>query len=213
MKRALKQLVKQKAIFIASSHGKSGQAMRQLSKNKNERMKIFFIYLFFFCTAFSMFSLTLTPAEKVINSELKKYFAGNKYTLNELVIPTNYSVSGKFYEVKSSIEGKIKYVYAGRVNTTRGNNRSATDAEFFDYIILYNAAQVVQKVKVYNLQTSHGEGVSSTGWLKQFVGYSSQKQLRVGKDIDAISGATISVSKITLDVQSKTSMLGEIVKK
>jgi len=175
-------------------------------------MKIFFIYFFYFCTAFSVFSLPLTLAEKAINSELKKCFADNKYTLNELVIPTNYSVSGKFYEVKSSIEGKIKYVYAGRVNTTRGNNRPTADAEFFDYIILYNAAQVVQKVKVYNLQTSHGEGVSAAGWLKQFVGYSSQKQLTVGRDIDAISGATISVNKITLDVQSKTSILGKIVK-
>lgn len=176
-------------------------------------MKIFFIYFFYFCTALSVFSLPLTLTEKAINTELKKCFTGNKYTLNELAIPTNYSVSGKFYEVKSPIEGKIKYVYAGRVNTTRGNNRPAADAEFFDYIILYNAAQVVQKVKVYNLQTSHGEGVSAAGWLKQFVGYSSQKQLTVGKEIDAISGATISVNKITFDVQSKTSILAKIVKK
>lgn len=176
-------------------------------------MKIFFIYIFYFCTALSVFSIPSSQADKAINSELKKYFADNKYTLSELAVPANYSVAGKFYEVKSPIEGKIKYVYAGRVNTMRGGNRQVTGAEFFDYIILYNAAQVVQKVKVYNLQTSHGEGVSSSGWLKQFVGFCSQKQLTVGKDIDAISGATISVNKITFDIQSKTGILAQIVKK
>lgn len=175
-------------------------------------MKLFFVFVIFFGTVFNSFSLTLPLAEKAINSELKKHFAENKYALSELSVPTNYAVTGKFYEIKSLAVASIKYIYAGRVFTTRGANKSTTDAEFFDYIILYNAAQTIQKVKIVNLQTSHGEGVASSGWLKQFVGYNSQKQLTVGKNIDAISGATISVNKITFDIQSKTSLLGQILK-
>ncbi len=42
------------------------------------------------------------------------------------------------------------------------------------------------------------------GWLKQFTGYDGSDTLEVGKNVDAISGATISVYGITLDVQMKT---------
>ena len=42
------------------------------------------------------------------------------------------------------------------------------------------------------------------GWLNQFIGYDGTKTLRVGKEIDSISGATISAYGITTDIQQKT---------
>jgi len=63
MKRAFKQVLKRKSMFIASCPDKSGQGMRQLSKNKNERMKK--ITLISLALLFSLLSwaqiITTTP--------------------------------------------------------------------------------------------------------------------------------------------------------
>jgi hypothetical protein len=65
----------------------------------------------------------------------------------------------------------------------------------------------VELVKIFNYAATHGHEVSAKGWLKQFAGYNGSDTLQVGKNVDAISGATISVYGITLDVQMKTILL------
>jgi hypothetical protein len=40
----------------------------------------------------------------------------------------------------------------------------------------------------------------SNGWLSQFVGFSGQEKLVYGKDIQAISGATISANAMNDDI-------------
>jgi len=64
---------------------------------------------------------------------------------------------------------------------------------------------------VYNYQATHGQEVTNKGWLKQFQGYDGSRSLTVGKSIDAISGATVSVLGITNDVQEKTRLLKQII--
>jgi hypothetical protein len=123
---------------------------------------------------------------------------------------------GRFYHVENSeISNEIRYVYVGRVNSCRsgvcygdqGTGPKQT-SEYFDYFILFDVQGVVQLVKVYNYQATHGQEISSPGWLKQFVGYKGENKLDAGKNIDAISGATISVVGIVADIQQKTMILG-----
>jgi Na+-translocating ferredoxin:NAD+ oxidoreductase RnfG subunit len=85
--------------------------------------------------------------------------------------------------------------------------------DFFDYFILYDENLVINKVQILQYQSSHGEMISSPGWLKQFKGYSKSKSLEVGKQVDAISGATISVNNLTWDIKQKTLLLSEIADK
>lgn len=54
---------------------------------------------------------------------------------------------------------------------------------------------------------THGHEVSAKGWLKQFIGYNGNESLQVGKNVDAIIGATISVYGITRDIKEKTVLL------
>jgi len=74
-------------------------------------------------------------------------------------------------------------------------------------ILYFSIQKTVQLVEVYNYQATHGYEITAKGWLKQFVGYSAKDTLLVNKDIDGISGATISVFAITEDVQLKTRLL------
>lgn len=125
---------------------------------------------------------------------------------------------GKFFKVIGSKEvSDVKYVFVGRVNSCRaggcsisGNTPANTESEYFEYFIFFDSAKTVMLVNVYNYQATHGYEITSKGWLKQFAGFSGKDTLEVNKNIDGISGATVSVHAITADVQKKTILLKSI---
>ncbi len=140
-------------------------------------------------------------------------------TLAELDVPASYQLEGKFFNVNSEADQtKIQHIYIGRVNSCRAGGCSIPNAdigetsEYFDYFICFDKDCNVTMVKVFNYQASHGHEVTAKGWLKQFVGHQADQNLEVGKDIDSISGATISVNGITKDINEKTKILTQILR-
>jgi Na+-translocating ferredoxin:NAD+ oxidoreductase RnfG subunit len=142
--------------------------------------------------------------------------------LHEMKLPGDLAdqiSEGRFYSVeKTETSNEIRYVYIGRVNTCRAGVCFADQgtvpeqtSEYFDYFILFNPEGVVQLVRVYNYQATHGQEISAAAWLKQFIGYTSEIRLNTGKNIDAISGATISVDGIMSDIQQKTRILNSFL--
>ena len=132
------------------------------------------------------------------------------YNLEELP-----ETKGKFFRViDNQVNSEVKYVFIGRVNSCRAGgccnallNAENTESEYFDYFIFFDSANTVKLVEVYNYAATHGYEITAKGWLKQFVGFSGSDTLEVNKDIDGISGATVSVFAITGDVQEKTKLL------
>lgn len=159
---------------------------------------------------------------KSLVKELKKFDVQELSELEELKIPDSIAkknqFNGKFFLIREDDHGRgVKYLYMGRVNSCRAGGCSIAggpladlDQEYFDYFIMYDAGVRVKLVRVYDYQATHGQEVTVRGWLKQFSGYDGRANLQVGKEIDAISGATISVYAITSDVLMKTRMLKEI---
>jgi Na+-translocating ferredoxin:NAD+ oxidoreductase RnfG subunit len=82
--------------------------------------------------------------------------------------------------------------------------------EYFDYFILFDSQNRIITTRVYNYEATHGAEITAKGWLNQFSGYDGTKNLRIGKEVDSISGATISVFGMVTDVQGKTAMLNRI---
>ena len=124
---------------------------------------------------------------------------------------------GKFFEIQSANEKHYKYVYVGRVNSCRaggcsagGSDQTDFNSEYFDYFIIYDQNKSVKVVRIFNYQATHGHEVTAKGWLKQFCGYNTSRTLEVNKNVDAISGATVSVYAITDDVIAKTEILGKL---
>lgn len=180
-------------------------------------MKITTIILILLCASFTSIAIaTNDSSNKQLNRDLKRQLKTENYVLEMLEVPGKYTVNGKFYQITEKSQNQnLGYVYIGRIFTVRssGNrNSSSGSSEYFDYFILYNSAKVVEMVKVFNYQASHGVNITAAGWLKQFVGYQIPKPLEVGKQVDAISGATISVNNITHDIKAKTHILNEIKK-
>jgi hypothetical protein len=159
---------------------------------------------------------------KLLLKELASMNGQSQPILSEIDLTNaqaNQVYNGKFFRIGDHVSpDKNRYVYIGRVNSCRSGGCSGKmdrisdqTSEYFDYYILFDARCIVSLVKVYNYQATHGQEISATAWLKQFIGYGSEKALNMGKNIDAISGATISVTAITYDIQDKTRMLKQIV--
>lgn len=80
--------------------------------------------------------------------------------------------------------------------------------DMFDYLLILSKDFTVQKVNIVKYRSERGGEIASKKWLTQFENYSSG-ELRYGKDISALSGATISASSITSDIPVVIKMLKE----
>jgi hypothetical protein len=157
--------------------------------------------------------------KRLMNSLKKSGIAGFSQ-LEEInqILKDHPEIHGKFFKVlNGSEESDVKYIFVGRVNSCRAggcsNPVSSTvtlESEYFDYFMFFDSAKTVKMVEVYNYEATHGYEITAKGWLKQFAGFSGKDSLVVNKNIDGISGATISVYAITTDVQQKTKMLKAI---
>lgn len=154
---------------------------------------------------------------RLLHREVASILGDEDYRVTEL--PSSGSatdgsrLNGKFLKFITPEGGNI-FAYIGRVNSCRAGGCSnplpagnENESEYFDYFILFDSDRKVKLVRVYNYAATHGQEVTVKRWLDQFAGYDSGKPLRVGKEIDAISGATISVYAIVADVQEKTMIL------
>jgi len=148
--------------------------------------------------------------------EIESVYKSEADQLQKLDILSNEpesELTGQFFKIEGS--GNRGYAYVGRVVSCRGGGCSKGQApadaaaEYFDYFILYDGDGKVLQVRVFNYQATHGHGITSRGWLRQFIGYNGSVKLDPGKNIDAISGATISVKAIASDIEYKTRMLKE----
>lgn len=155
---------------------------------------------------------------KTLIKALQKAGVNDVSSIEEIAIPDSVSLSnrikGKYFLIKENNVSQYQYIYVGRVNSCRAGGCSISNdvpkdgnSEYFDYYILFDKDKTVQAVKVFNYQATHGQEITAKGWLKQFIGYNGSEPLQVDKNIDAISGATISVYAITFDVEMKTAIL------
>lgn len=142
-------------------------------------------------------------------------------TLNEPDIENDDTIlKGQFFGVSSENGTSLAHVYIGRVFSCRAGGCAAGSthdtelgSEYFDYYIIFDTSGKVSHIRVYNYAATHGQEVTARSWLKQFNGFEGTRSLTVGKDIDAISGATISVYAITADIEYQTKQLRQLLGK
>lgn len=187
-------------------------------------MKLFIIIIL----GISSLQINSTNGEKInynprlLQKELSDLLCEEDYRMEELLLPDsitgNSKVNGKFFKIVCG-KGENYHAYIGRVNSRRAgdysiqeNNESEEEFEYFDYFILFDSQVRVKLVRVQNYEATYGHEITVKGWLKQFIGFDGTKPLRVGKEIDSIAGATISATRITDDIQLKTSFLKSLEK-
>lgn len=149
------------------------------------------------------------PAKNNIPPELtetiKKKWPGSNVVL--VAGKTQIDKNTTLYKIVQNND-LIGWAYTRRVLSCRNGgcegSGSTVEAnvshEYFDYYALLNTQYSILEIKVYNYAATHGQEICSKAWLRQFKGYDGSKNLRYGKDIDAISGATISGIALTQDI-------------
>jgi hypothetical protein len=166
--------------------------------------KVLFIF-----TTFLMLLTASMPVKNSIPTELassiEKKWPGSTIVLVPDKAETEKSII--LYKIVLN-NNLIGWAYTRRVLSCRNGGCDGSNStvemnvshEYFDYYALLNPKFSILEIKVYNYAATHGQEICSKAWLRQFTGYNGSKQLRYGKDIDAISGATISGIALTEDV-------------
>lgn len=159
-------------------------------------------------------SLFLAPqaidkrTSKKINKEVSKVFNIEDFKLENLETDKTKDVNGDFFIIKT--QEIIGYCYLGKIYTSRGSNSKNEDAEFFQYFIVFNKDKKIEKVKIHKYEASYGQEITSRSWLKQFIGYNGKDNLRIGKEVDAMSGATLSSELITSNIKQVSNILNTL---
>jgi len=162
-------------------------------------------------------------SHRSIFRELRKFDCPKKVDLEEFKLPDSLAgidqPNGKYFRIQdNACHTKAAYVFIGRVNTCRSGGcmvhyggSQGIFFEYFDYFILFDTEGNVSRVRVFRYEATHGQEITAKRWLKRFEEYSGESELVVGRDVDAISGATTSVYSITYDVQERTRRLKKAI--
>jgi Na+-translocating ferredoxin:NAD+ oxidoreductase RnfG subunit len=74
------------------------------------------------------------------------------------------------------------------------------------FLVILNINGNIINSKVIKYREAYGGEVGNIRWLKQFINRNKNSRYNVGKDINGISGATISVKSITKGIQKITTL-------
>ena len=144
--------------------------------------------------SFSLFSFI--QSDKVIaksDKQLAKIFSEVTFAKKEVKLSTE-----KKDEFWYLINEKETNKTLGFMQTTRGFGKFA----HFDFMIIFNPNKSIRKVKVLIYREDHGAEIGSKRWLKQFEGKTAKDAPNREKQVDGISGATLSCNSITKEIKN-----------
>lgn len=133
--------------------------------------------------------------EKKANKSIVEVFGDSLSHDREIEsIDDDYHACYEIYSGDSVVGSKVFATAKGRY-------------DYFDYLLLLDSEHSVKAIKILRYRSDHGYQIASGKWLESFYGYDGESRLEPGKDIDAISGATISASSLCNDLYLTINML------
>ena len=169
--------------------------------------KIFSIFLLI--VLFSSTSGWMGKLDKRIHREIEKTFEVAHYTLEPLDIPEGLNselpaaMKRGFRKIINN-EDLLGYVFVGFAPSKTAE---------FDYLVLFDTKVHVVHTKVLIYREDYGGEIGSKRWLRQFYGMDGNDRVSHETNIDAISGATISVRSMTRAMDNLFQSVGMLQKK
>lgn len=81
--------------------------------------------------------------------------------------------------------------------------------QMINYAVSFDAQGAIKDIEILSYREAHGAEVRNASWRSQFVGKKASEPLRVGDDIDNISGATLSCSHLTDGVRKLARLIAQ----
>ena len=72
------------------------------------------------------------------------------------------------------------------------------------FLTIFDYTGSIEQVDIIRYREPFGGAVASRNWLDQFIGKNSVDDFKIGKNIDSITGATISVGSVTKGIKKLT---------
>lgn len=132
--------------------------------------------------------------QKKVNKEIIKTYNVEFFDFTEVVIPSDIA---KELPSKFEANNLFKIEANGSLLGYAYLSKALSKTALFDYLVLLDKDLIVLKSKVLLYREEYGGEIGSTRWLKQFIGKKGGDELKLGDNIVAISGATISVRSMT----------------
>ncbi|PKQ63203.1 hypothetical protein BZG02_10640 [Labilibaculum filiforme] len=144
--------------------------------------------------------------QKKIDKEIQKTFTFEDLTMDEIdnLNLDSFNCEGVRDLRLSALKVSNKLIGFACFASSKGKN------DFFDYMIVFNEKIEIQKVVVLIYRSSYGGEIMAKSWLNQFEGKVRGEEMEFGKDIDGISGATISAPSMAKGVKSISLLLSEL---
>jgi len=163
--------------------------------------------IFILITVFS-FGVTLQDVpwlDKNGQKRINKTFAKLWKDQEVKTVPLNISIEDQ-KEVGFKVRKQTLYKISADANHVGFMYLDKAPSKFdkFDYMVVFNPDLTIKVVKILVYREDQGAEIMSGSFLKQFKGKNSFSKLELGKDIQGISGATISC-RSTVDGVKKLS--------
>ncbi|NND16314.1 MAG: FMN-binding protein [Eudoraea sp.] len=147
--------------------------------------------------------------EKKIRKEIEKTFQCTDCKL--IIVPISKDAHDslpldcidKLYKIEN-VDELVGYAFVSKARSKTAD---------FDYLVLFNPEIRVIHAKVLIYREDYGGEIGSKRWLKQFYGLGVQDRVHPERNIDAISGATISVRSMTYAMDKLLQSMGILQKK
>lgn len=78
------------------------------------------------------------------------------------------------------------------------------------FLVIFDSNTKVIHVEIIKYRESYGGAVKEKGWLEQFRGRDASSSFEFGKEINSISGATISAGSVTKGIAKLTELINII---
>ncbi len=131
---------------------------------------------------------------KKVDKEISRTFEVTEFSLEPVAVPASLS-SGLPAEVDADHLFRIQRndELIGYAYTSKAPSKTAD----FDYLVLFGPDLKIVQARVLVYREEYGGEIGSNRWLRQFEGKSTADRVSPETNIDAISGATISVRSMT----------------
>lgn len=146
-----------------------------------------------FSWAFSQEPIDLTKKEqKFVHAIFQEGLTAEAIVLTDkdLALVGSLKVGDRLYLLRQ------EDVLSGYMLSTRALGRY----DYFDYLLAYAPDLSVSGLTITVYRSSHGAAICQRKWLSQFEAYAGE-ELTLGKEIDAVAGATISATSLVEDVK------------
>ncbi len=141
--------------------------------------------------------------DKEVNLEVEKYFLPLKIRRN-----LENQVQQRFYTdfvYLYSVKENDKIIAYAILDNVLGKVQPIT------FLVIYDMDFSIKETKIIKYREEHGSEVQNDEWRRQFLGKTPDSKFQLDKDIDGISGATISVKSLIKGVKKTTLLIQNIV--